>query len=356
MTNQPNAPYIRNSWYIAGWTNQLEDKPVARTIMGEPVVLFRDADGTAGALEDRCCHRGAPLTEGVMAPEGLQCGYHGLTFDINGNCTVNPGEPIDSDRLRVRSYPIVERQQFIWIWMGDPARADESEIVDYPYHDQTAEWPFSFDHYEIDCNYMFMMDNLMDITHLGYVHLQTIGGNPQAHVEASQDTVKTERGVRFTRWTLDQPAPPTFAKAVKFNGNVDRWATFEYVAPGTVLQDAGAMDIGRGAQENQDQDDCFKIRLYHGVTPKTENTCYYWWSVANGYRQEDPSAKQELYDEIAPTFLEDKQILEAQQRNIDREPNRPLLVRQHDEATALARRAMERLVKQDETAVVAAAE
>lgn len=356
MTIQPIAPFIRNAWYLAAWTCQLKDQPLARTIMDEPIVLFRNSHGQAGALEDRCCHRGAPLTEGVIAPDGLQCGYHGLTFDVNGNCTVNPGEPIDSDRLQIRSYPIVERQQFIWIWMGDPAQADESEIVDYPYHDQTEEWPFSFDNYEIEGNYMLMMDNLMDLTHLGYVHLKTIGGNPQAHVNASQETVKTARGVRYIRWTLDEPAPPTFAKAVKFNGNVDRWAEFEYIAPGTVVQNTGSMDVGRGAQENQEQEGAFRIRLYHGVTPKTETTCYYWWSVANGYRQDDPAANQELYDEIAPTFLEDKHIVEAQQRNLTREPNRELLVRQHDEATAHARRAIEQLIKREQELTLAAAE
>ena len=353
MTDEAVAPLIPNAWYIAAWSNEITDQPVGRTILNQPVVLFRGPDGRAAALEDRCCHRGAPLTHGRVAADGLECGYHGLTFDGSGACVVNPGEDIDAAKLRVRSYPVVERQNFVWIWPGDPALADDSQIIDYPNHDDTDEWPFQYDVYHMECNYMLIIDNLMDITHLGYVHPSTIGGMPKIHVEASQETVKTERGVRFTRWTLDAPAPPTFAKAMPFKGNVDRWAVFEYMSPGTVLQWAGCMDIGRGAQENQDQDGSFRIRLYHGVTPETDTSCFYFWSVANGYRQDDPVAAQELYDDIAPTFLEDKVIIEAQQRNIDREPDRQLLVRQHDEALVLARRALGQLIKQDETAAAA---
>lgn len=343
MTDRAIEPFVPNAWYIAAWSHELEDEPLGRRIMNEDIVLFRDADGNAGALEDRCCHRAAPLTHGRIVKEGLQCGYHGLTFDGSGACVVNPGEDIGIPNLCVRSYPVIERQNFIWIWPGDPALADDSLLVDYPYHDQKEEWPFRYGTYQIDCNYMLMIDNLMDLTHLGYVHMQTIGGNPEIHEAASQETKKTEKGVRYWRWTLDGPPPPTFAKGVPFKGNVDRWADFEYVAPGTVMQWAGAMDIGRGAQENQNQEGAFRLRLYHGVTPVTETSCLYFWSVANGYRQDDPTANQELYDEIAPTFLEDKVILEAQQKNLDRAPDRPLMIRQHDEAVALARRAIRRL-------------
>ena len=354
MTDQPIAPIIRNAWHVAAWSHEIEDTPFGRVLLGEPVVLFRDADGVVGALEDRCCHRGAPLTEGHVVEAGLECGYHGLTFNAAGNCVVNPGEPIESERLGVRSFPVVERQHFVWIWMGDPARANPDDIVDFPFHDQTDEWPAQYGMYEIDCNYMLLMDNLMDLTHLGYVHLKTIGGMPTVHVEATQETTKRPRGVHMMRWMLDAPAPPTFARAVPFKGNVDRWSDFEYIAPMTVLQYGGAMDTGRGAQENRDQDGAFRLRLYHGATPATETSCYYFYSVCRGFAQEDAELGQKVFDEVAETFLEDKQIIEAQQRNLSREPNRPLLVRQHDEAVALARRAMEQMAKEDHKIVAAA--
>jgi vanillate O-demethylase monooxygenase subunit len=213
---------------------------------------------------------------------------------------------------------------------------------------------FQYSHYEIDCNYMLLMDNLMDLTHLGYVHLKTIGGMPTVHVEATQETTKTEHGVHLLRWMLDAPAPPTFARAMPFKGNVDRWSDFEYIAPMTVLQFGGAMDIGRKAQENRNQEGAFRARLYHGATPRTETSCYYFFSVGRGFAQNDTKIGQQFFDEVGVTFLEDKKIIEAQQRNLSREPDRPLLVRQHDEAVALARRAMERLAKEDHKIAAAA--
>ncbi|PON11326.1 hypothetical protein C2W62_45440, partial [Candidatus Entotheonella serta] len=172
---------------------------MSRTIMNEPLVLFRDATGAVGALEDRCCHRGAPLTHGEVVAEGIQCGYHGLIFDFTGTCVKVPGQDTVPRKAVVRSYPVVERQQFIWIWMGDPALADEGKIIDYPYHDQPDKWPHRKAVFPIKANYM-MIDNLMDLSHLGYVHKKTIGGSPNTHVTAELEVTSPTNAVPFTPW------------------------------------------------------------------------------------------------------------------------------------------------------------
>ena len=140
-----------------------------------------------------------------------------------------------------------------------------------------------------------------------------------------------------------------------FKTNIDRWSEFEYIAPGAVLQWTGALETGRGAQQNRNQDGAFNVRLYHGATPETESTCHYFWSVANGYRQDDLQAGQELYDDIAATFREDQVFLETQQAMIMRGPDRPLHVRSQDKAVVLARRALDRMIEEDQ-AVASAAE
>ena len=355
MADRPLEPFVWNVWHLAAWSHEIQDAPLARTILGEPVALFRDGEGRAAALEDRCCHRAAPLTQGRVIPEGLECGYHGMVFDGTGACVVNPGEPAGPAGYSVRSYPVVERQHFVWIWMGDPALAEESKIIDYPYHDDTREWPFKFDVIHMPCNYMLLIDNLMDLSHLGFIHNRTIGAGPKVHTRAIQESVPTDTGARFDRWILDCPPPPTFAKAGGFTTNIDRWSDFEYVAPGAVLQWTGALETGRGAQQNRNQDGAFSIRLYHGATPETESTCHYFWSAANGYRQDDPQAGQELYDDIAATFHEDKVFLETQQAMIMHAPNRPLDTRSQDKAVVLARRALDRMIEEDR-AVASAAE
>ena len=169
---------VRNAWYIAAWADELGAEPLARRICGDPLVLFRDRENRAAALADRCCHRAAPLHMGSVVEAGLQCGYHGLVFDGSGRCVAIPGQSRIPEDACVRSYP----------------------IVDFPYHNDAATWPNKHDVYPIKGNYMLMVDNLMDLTHLGYLHAKTVGGNPGAHVEAEMKTTRTPRGLKFTRW------------------------------------------------------------------------------------------------------------------------------------------------------------
>lgn len=349
------VPFVKNAWYIAAWAEELDDGLLTRTIMNQPMVIFRDADGKVGALEDRCCHRGAPLTHGEVVEEGLQCGYHGLIFDTSGVCVKIPGQKNIPADARVVSFPIVERHQIIWIWMGDHALADESQIVDYPYHDQPDKWPHRKEMIPIKSNYMLMVDNLMDLTHLGYLHRKTIGGNPGNHVTAEMETRPTENGAYFIRWMLDHKPPPTYVKGGGFTGNVDRWQEFEYIAPSIILQWSGGLETGRGARENRNQEG-FHLRLLHAATPETETTFHYFYSTANGYRQDDPQATEDMFNEIHPTFIEDQVIMGAQQDRIDLDPDRGLVAIHADGALSLARIAIGKLIDKEQNQVSQAAE
>ena len=347
MSEKTNAPYLRNAWWQAAWSEELADGKLARTIMDEPIVIFRDKDGNIGAIEDRCCHRGAPLSHGTITDKGLECLYHGLTFNTAGKCVDIPGQDSIPPAACVRNYPVVERQQFIWIWMGDPARADEAKILDWPFHDMPDKYPHRKAMMPLASNYMMMIDNLMDLTHLGYVHRKTIGGDPKTHVEAKMDTSRTDTGVKYIRWMENANPPPTYVKGAGFKGKVDRWQEFEYVLPGSVLQWSGALDIGKDARDNREQEG-FHLRLFHGITPATATTSYYFWSAANGYRQDDPQATEDMYNEIYPTFVEDVEIMEVQQQRINLDPDRPLLGIKADIALVQARRALKEALEQDQ--------
>jgi phenylpropionate dioxygenase-like ring-hydroxylating dioxygenase large terminal subunit len=344
--------FVRNAWYIAAWADELEQKPLARRICNEPVVLFRDHDGRAAALVDRCCHRAAPLSRGDVVPAGLQCGYHGLTFDGSGKCVTVPGQSRIPDSLRVRSYPVVEKNQLVWIWMGEAARADTSLILDFPYHDDHAHWPNKHDCYPIKASYMLMVDNLMDVTHLGYLHARTVGGNPLTHVNAEMQTEHTPTGLKYTRWMKDSMPPPSYVKAAGFKGRVDRWQEFEWVAPSSILQWTGAGDVGTGAEQDRDGVG-FQFRLFHGLTPETETSCFYFWSCANGYRQTEPEATEQLYREIAPTFVEDQAMVEAQQARISELGESGLVNIASDTNRVIMRRFIERLLAQENGALAA---
>ena len=343
---------LRDAWYIGAWADEIGGAPLARRICDEPVVLFRDQQGRAAGLTDRCCHRAAPLSMGTVVEDGIQCGYHGLVFDAAGRCVHVPGQQQIPEDARVRAYPVVEKDQLIWLWIGDPAKADPAKIVDYPYHNDPGKWPNKHDVYPIKGNYMLMIDNLMDLTHLGYLHAKTVGGNPSQHVAAEMKTTRTPTGLKFVRWLKNSVPPPSYVKAAGFKGRVDRWQEFEFVAPSSVLQWTGAADVGTGAPEGK-REGGFQFRLFHGLTPETDTSCFYFWSAANGYRQNDPEATEQLYREIAPTFVEDRVMVEAQQARLSEFGETGLTDIASDATRMQMRRIMQRLIA-DEGAALAA--
>ena len=338
--------FVRNAWYVAAWADEITEKPMARRLCNQPIVLYRDAGGTAAALIDMCCHRGAPLHMGKVVEQGIECGYHGLIFNADGACVRIPGQDRIPERARVRSFPIVEQDGFIWIWMGDPADADPASIVRYPWHNDTVNWPHKHTLYHIKAAAMLMVDNLMDLTHLGYVHVSTIGGNPTIHVEAKMETVRTDRGLKFTRWMLNSVPPPTYVRAVGFENRIDRAQMFEFIAPGSILQLSAADEAGaykNGLTENSK----LQFRLFHGLTPESETSCFYFWSTANNFRTDDPATTEQLFKEIAAAFLEDKAIVEGQQARMAELGESGLVDISTDAARMHMRRTVDRLIAAD---------
>ena len=340
--------FVRNAWYIAAWSDEVVERPLGRRILGEPVVLFRDSAGAIAVLQDRCCHRGAPLSLGDVVTRGIQCGYHGLVFDSAGQCVLVPGDHKVPPGARVRAYPAVEQDALVWVWMGDPEKADRSLLTHYPYHNDSRNWPHQHTTLYLRSGYLLVLDNLMDLSHLGYVHKGTVGGDATTHVEAKMRTLRTPNGVRFDRWMLDSVPPPTYVKAVGFKGKVDRWQEIEFVAPNAVIQWNGAIGAGTGVlrdwKYDSPREDCFSFRLFHGITPETEHSTYYFWSSANCYNQNDPTATSQLFEEIARTFEQDKAVLEAQQQRLLELPDGPLVEIHGDAARIHARRAIDRMI------------
>jgi hypothetical protein len=111
-----------------------------------------------------------------------------------------------------------------------------------------------------------------------------------------------------------------------------------------VFQWTGALPVGMGAKDDRTQDGGFQLRLYHGATPKTETSCYYFWTPANGYRTTEPAATDQLYEDIAFTFKEDVDFLEGQQAMITARPDAPYVDIKHDAARLPARRKIEKMI------------
>ena len=332
--------FLEDCWYVAAWSRELSDGLVARTILDRPVVLFRAADGRPAALEDRCCHRSLPLSRGELIGDVVQCGYHGLRFDRAGQCVRVPGQTAIPPGARVESYPVVEKWRWIWIWMGDPARADESLVPDFHWNDDPG-WTAVGGVYRAECDYRLIVDNLMDLSHIQFVHASTLG----APADSEADT-RVERGpgnVFVSRWVLDTAPSPMYAAALGADDNVDRWQNITYTPPSSIVIDAGSALAGTGAPEG-DRSRGVEIYSNHSMTPETGRATHYFWHQARNFKRDDESVSAFFYKAFDTALGEDVATIEAQQRCIDALGHRPTVDINADAGVAAARRLLDRLI------------
>jgi phenylpropionate dioxygenase-like ring-hydroxylating dioxygenase large terminal subunit len=329
--------FVRNAWYVAAWDHEVTREPLGRIFLGDPVVLYRREDGTAVALEDRCCHRRFPLHRGTLDGDIIQCGYHGLRFDSAGRCVSVPGGGAVPAQLGQRAYPVVERQHWLWIWMGDPALADPDDIEDFHWLDDST-WGARGTRYHVGANYRLIIENLLDLTHLTYVHGSTIGNDAVAAADVSAE--REGDLVRVTRWMIDRPAPPTYQKAGKFAGNIDRWQIIEYTAPGFIRLDVGGTPTGTGAPEGTRRGG-IGMRNLNALTPETATSTHYFWAQAHDFSPNDTTITDFLFEQVGIAFNEDVAVFEAQQTMIDLDPARPVTNMPSDAGGVLALRLLD---------------
>lgn len=319
--------FVRNFWYVAAWADELGDGKagsplVARTVLGEPLVLYRTESGAPVALLDRCPHRLLPLSKGEKLGEHIQCGYHGLTFDGAGKCVRVPGQRSIPPTASVRSYPVAEHMGMIWVWPGDPALADRSMLFNrLPQWAQAqqpgSKWawfpgPLTY----VKANYQLLAENLVDPQHVAFAHKRTLGS--PAMVDIPIDTSEVDGALLVTRWTPNSPASPILQRYGQWPGNVDRWQYYWLYPPSIAVVDFGAGSPGmERSHEARDREH----RLYsaHFMTPETEETTHYFWFILRNFGVGDPVVAADMTEQVVMTFNEDKVILEAIQE-AEREP------------------------------------
>ncbi|MGB7037851.1 MAG: Rieske 2Fe-2S domain-containing protein [Xanthobacteraceae bacterium] len=240
--------FLRNAWYVAAWADELDGgRLVPRTIMNEPVVLYRKENGEVAAIEDRCAHRFAPLSLGkIVGGDRIQCPYHGLEFDGSGACVRNPhGAKTIPSRARVKSYPAVEKHKAVWLWMG-AAPPDATKIPDFSVLDDVpALHTTKRDSIVIKANYQLIVDNLLDLSHTSYLHEGILGNadTVESEITAEQDGDDVVVG----RHATNSKPPGMFAPFWPDHPpRVDKFTKMRWMAPSTLRLLTGICGIGAG--------------------------------------------------------------------------------------------------------------
>ena len=330
--------FIRNCWYVIAWDHEIVgDALFSRTVLDEPILVYRRADGGYVALEDRCCHRLAPLSIGRREGDCVRCGYHGLKFDPSGRCIEIPGLERVPEQARVRTYPVAVKNKWIFVWMGDPLKADVALLPDNFSCDH-PEWKNKPGYLHYDTDYLLICDNLLDFSHLSYVHEKTLGGSP-AIAQARAQIEPVPRGIRVTRRVHDVPAPPFYQRFHKFETHLDRWFIYDFVLPGTLLMHSGGRPVGNSGD---DMTNAVQLHSCQTLTPETATSTHYFFQQSHRAGEGDDRIVQSIYDSLVGAFNEDRDMISAQARNIARSPNSKMLPLGIDSALVQFRRLIDR--------------
>jgi vanillate O-demethylase monooxygenase subunit len=336
--------FALNAWYVACTPAEIDEKPLGRMVCGERIVFYRGPDGKPAALEDWCPHRGAPLSLGRVIEGKLVCGYHGLEMGCDGKTIAMPGQ-----RVRgfppIRTYPVIEKHGFVWVWPGDAARASEAQLPQLHWADH-PEWAYGGGLYHIAADYRLMIDNLMDLTHETYVHATSIG-QPEIDETPCKTAVEGDSAIT-SRFMNGIQAPPFWKMAMRAHGlpddhAVDRWQICRFSPPSHVMIEVGVALAGHGGYEAPKDKKVYSI-VVDFITPESETSMWYFWGMARNFRPDDRALTAQIRDGQGKIFAEDLEMLERQQANLTRWPERRVLSLNIDAGGVQARKVIDRLI------------
>lgn len=333
--------FVRNAWYMAAWSKDLGDKPLAITMLNEPVVIFRGTNGAVGALADVCPHRAVPLSLGTVAGDHIVCPYHGIELDMAGVCRKNPHIQGPPDRLKTRAYPVADKHGIIWVWPGEAEAADVDAIQDYSWFNSPELFATGHGYLHIEADYRLVIDNLMDLAHADYIHPNTVGQPGAAEV---QQVAILREGDTISVNTLWPDLPPSalHKQAWTRTERVDKYLDMTWQPASNLLLNLGIMAPGEARESG------IHTPGAHILTPETDRTTHYFWAFARDFDKENDALTERLVEVVGRAFqTEDKPIIEAAQRNIERTGAKLANFTKGDTGSGMVRRELEKLSAQE---------
>lgn len=302
--------FVRDQWYVAAYSDEIGRDLFARTILGEPLVLYRTEAGEAVALADRCVHRRFPLSQSRLEGDTVVCGYHGFTYEPSGRCVSVPGQQRIPRTARVPSYPVVEQDSFVWVWIGERDKADPALIPRAPWLD-SPDYTTVRGMEPLAARYELLVDNLLDLSHETYLHGGYIG-TPEVADTPITTEVDEDRGVIYVSRHMDDAECPSFyAESTGLGGRITRWQDVEYTPPCLYQLHSRIAPVGVLPNDDGTDPDAFHVEVVYAITPETEHSTHDFWSVARDFALDDTEVSEFLRENNRTVVLQDVTALDA---------------------------------------------
>jgi phenylpropionate dioxygenase-like ring-hydroxylating dioxygenase large terminal subunit len=311
----------RNQWYVAGYGREVGRELFSRTICGESILFWRTRAGEVTAMSDRCVHRRFPLSEAPtrLVDDQVVCGYHGFTYGADGRCTAVPGQTRVPRTARLTSYPVAERDSFVWVWIGDPERADASRIPRAPWLDSPGYTTVSGME-PLRARFGLLVDNLLDLSHETYLHGGYIG-TPEVASTPITTEVDEEAGVIYvSRHMDDAECPPFYARSTGLSGRITRWQDIEYTPPCLYTLHSRIAPVGVLPNADGSDPDAFHVEVVYAITPETEHSTHDFWAVARDFALDDQAVSDFLAEQNRTVVLQDVAALDVLETVLAAEP------------------------------------
>ena len=313
--------FPRDQWYVAAYGSEITHDLFSRTVCGEPVLFWRTRDGVVTAMPDRCVHRRFPLSQAPsrLVDDQVVCGYHGFTYDAGGRCVAVPGQTRVPRTARLLPYPVVEQDSFVWVFIGDPAKADAARIprapwlVDPGYTTVSGMEP-------LNARYELLVDNLLDLSHETYLHGGYIGTPEVASTPITTEVDEDAGIVYVSRHMDDAECPPFYAKSTGLQGRIARWQDIEYTPPCLYKLHSRIAPVGSVPRADGTDPDAFHVEVVYAITPETETSTHDFWAVARDFALGDEEVSAFLADSNRTVVLQDVVALNVLEKVIANEP------------------------------------
>jgi phenylpropionate dioxygenase-like ring-hydroxylating dioxygenase large terminal subunit len=345
----------RDQWYVAAYGREIGHDLFSRTICGESILFWRTEAGQLTAMSDRCVHRRFPLSQAPsrLVGDSVVCGYHGFTYGADGACVAVPGQTRVPRTARLRSYPVVEQDSFVWVWIGDPARADATRIP-------RAPWLASPDYTTVSgmeplaARFGLLVDNLLDLSHETYLHGGYIGTPEVASTPITTEVDEAAGIVYVSRHMDDAECPPFYAKSTGLSGRIARWQDIEYAPPCLYKLHSRIAPVGSVPNPDGTDPDAFHVEVVYAITPETDHSTHDFWAVARDFALDDSSVSDFIAEQNRTVVLQDVAALDVLEQVIATEPSGYQELSINIDTGGLAARRMLTAMLQQESATAAA--